>query len=178
MKKILIAICILTLVTFSSASSANSGYGSSIGKGYDGSIGKGYGSSIGKGYGKDNDNGQSYNNSKNNSNKTTSINYQSNNWKEEYTKLLIMHNYIRQASIDEISKWSQIAQANGQPTKNMMTPGFTYVVQKSFNIPNDFCYGHYINFIIPKGVSEPSNIQNCGFYFLQDGSRKDKCLEN
>lgn len=98
------------------------------------------------------------------------------NWKEDYTNSLIMNNVIRKASNGEIVAWIQKAQMNSYPTQHMMKPGYTYVVQKSFNIPKDFCYNHYINFIIPDGAPEPVDIQNCGFYFLQNGCRKDKIL--
>lgn len=106
---------------------------------------------------------------------------EANNWKENATVYLVNNNYIRKSSILDIERWIDKAkepyrQAMDGNTNNMnivhdMSTDHTYVVQRSFKIPDDFCYGHFINFIIPSGVSAPENKQNCGYYFLKDGSK-------
>ncbi len=121
MKKILIVTCILTLVTMSSISAKDN-----VTPTYK-MVSSGNRTS-----------GGNYGNSNSNSN----------NWKEAYTNSLIMNNVIRKASNNEILIWIQKAQMNGYPTNHMMRPDYTYIVQKGFNIPEDFCYNHYINFII------------------------------
>lgn len=105
----------------------------------------------------------------------------SSNWKEDATVYLVTHNYLKQATIIDIQNWENKAKAPylksiGSSASQMqiqhdMSPDHTYLVQKSFKIPDDFCYGHFINFIIPNGVQAPENKQNCGFYFLKDGSK-------
>lgn len=105
----------------------------------------------------------------------------SSNWKEDATVYFVTHNYLKQATIIDIQNWENKARvpylksigssANQMQIQHDMSPDHTYVVQKSFKIPDDFCYGHFINFIIPNGVQAPENKQNCGFYFLKDGSK-------
>lgn len=92
------------------------------------------------------------------------------NWKEDKTVELVAHNIIRKATPAEIQNWQYLAKSNGYPQSQEIMFGFTYVAQRSFVIPDDFCYGHYINFIIPNGVEPPTNKQNCGFFFMKDGS--------
>lgn len=105
----------------------------------------------------------------------------SSNWKEDATVYLVTHNYLKQATIIDIQNWENKARApylqsiggsaSQMQIQHDMSPDHTYIVQKSFKIPDDFCYGHFINFIIPNGVQAPENKQNCGFYFLKDGSK-------
>lgn len=104
-----------------------------------------------------------------------------NDWKENATVYLVNNNFIKKANFEDITSWENKAK---EPYRNSignnidemriehdMSTDHTYVVLKTFKIPNDFCYGHFINFIIPNGVSAPENKQNCGFYFLKDGSK-------
>ena len=55
----------------------------------------------------------------------------------------------------------------------MMGVDHTYVVLKNFTIPDGFCYGYFVNFIITENGPVPENRQNCGFYYLKDGNASD-----
>jgi len=92
------------------------------------------------------------------------------NWKEDKTVELVANNIIRKATPAEIQNWQNLATKNGYPLSSDIMVDFTYVAQRSFVIPDDFCYGHFINFIIPNGVDPPANKQNCGFFLMKDGS--------
>lgn len=105
----------------------------------------------------------------------------STNWKEDATVYLVSNNYLRQATALDIKAWEDKAKepyikkmgdaARQMQIEHEMGVGFTYIVQKTFSIPDDFCYGHYINFLIPPGINPPENKQNCGFFFMKDGSK-------